>query len=131
MKSTERYIWSFILIILPLAFYACGSGNDSLSPGSSDNKDKEEEPEVIVNPVTDLKAVKTQKANELQLTWQNPSEAVSVEISYLPDGDDETNTITTNVRVNGNTKGSLLIKVPEYTMYRISGRKSQRLFHIR
>ena len=120
MRPIERYIWSFILIILPLVFYACGSGNDSLPPGNNNDKDKGEAPEVIVNPVTDLKAVETQKANELQLTWQNPSEAVSVEISYLPDGDDETNAIITNVRVNDNIKGSLLIKALEYNTYRIS-----------
>ncbi len=120
MRLTERYIWSFILIILPLAFYACGSGDDSLPPEGSNDKDKGEQPEVIVNPVTDLKAVETQKANELQLTWQNPSEAISVEISYLSDGDNETNAISTNVRVNGNITGSLLIKVPKYNTYRIS-----------
>lgn len=86
MRPTERYIWSFILIILPLAFYACGSGNDSLPPGSNSEKDKGEAPEVIVNPVTDLKAVETQKANELQLTWEKKRGTITEEPSLIKKG---------------------------------------------
>ncbi|MFA7140913.1 MAG: hypothetical protein WC126_07900 [Proteiniphilum sp.] len=47
--------------------------------------------EATVSPVTDLIAVKTGNANELQVTWIFPSEAVSVEISSLPEGGNEAN----------------------------------------
>lgn len=133
MKLTKLYL--LIFITLPLAFCACGGGDDSLSPQKDDSGDKKgETPTIVVNPVTDLKAEKTEKANELKLTWTNPKEIISVEISYLPDKDNEANATTNNVRVYGESKSSLLIKVPKYDIYQISatsidnyGRRSKKI----
>lgn len=76
-------IFSFALLI------SCGTEDDPIPDG--DNKDKEPPTEVVVAPVTDLAAGRTGNANELQVTWIFPSEAVSVEISSLPEGGNEAN----------------------------------------
>lgn len=76
-------IFSFALLI------SCGTEDNSIPDG--DNKDKEPPGEVVVAPVTDLAAGRTGNANELQVTWIFPSEAVSVEISSLPEGGNEAN----------------------------------------
>lgn len=106
------------LILFSISFFSCGDGNDSFSDEKEgDNGEQKQE---IVKPVTDLIAEITQKANELQITWKTPSSAVLVEISYWLQGSNEANAVITNVRTNGENRGSYLIKVLEYGTYQIA-----------
>lgn len=89
----------------------------ALSCESSDSSIQEEEEvkteeEQTVDPVTGLTARETDKANELNITWNNPPGIVYVEVSYLQEGDDEANTVIANVRVYDE-------RLPEYGIYRI------------
>ena len=52
-----------------------------------------------VPPVTNLVAEKTERANELKVSWTNPVGAISVEISYLLEGDKPENTVKKNIRI--------------------------------
>lgn len=112
------------LLFFPLAssvlLPSCGGGSDETIPTEEENIDKEEKPIVTVAPVTNLKAKETQKANELQLSWTNPSGIISVEIAYRPEGNEQTDETIVNVRTYNKENGSLLIKVPEYDTYTIS-----------
>lgn len=126
--------YSFLLGIWFLFFPAlsCGSSDNPLPEEKDDNgKPKEEQP---VPPVTRLAAKETDKANELDITWYNPDGIASVEISYLLEDDDEKNTITANVRIYNETRGSYLAQLPEYGTYVIGavsidnfGKRSERV----
>lgn len=102
--------------ILVVGILACGDGNVS---GMVENESDEAGTGKVVAAVTELVAMKTNKANELQITWENLSDIVSVAISYWLDDADENAAITTNVRVNG-TRGTCLLKLPQYGVYRIA-----------
>lgn len=54
-----------------------------------------------MDPITEFTAAATSKANELQLKWKNPSDAVLVEISYALEVGGGDIPLTTNVRVYG------------------------------
>lgn len=88
---------------------ACG-GDDLPLPDEKDDG-KEGGHTVSVSPVTNLRAEKTAKANELQVNWTNPTGAISVEISYLLEGGEPENAIKKNVRITTGREGSLLIIV--------------------
>ena len=64
-----------------------------------------------MDPITEFTAVATLKANELQLKWKNPSDAVLVEISYALEVGGGGTPLTTNVRVYGekNSKYTICI----------------------
>lgn len=104
-------ILSFALLI------SCGTEDDPIPDG--DNKDKEPPAEVVVSRVTDLAVIRTGNANELQVTWIFPAEAVSVEISSLLEGDSEANANRNNIRRTASDEGTFLVKVPAYGTYNI------------
>lgn len=96
--------YSFLLGLLILFFSVLSCGN----------KDEES-----VDPVRGLVAKGTDKANELELGWNNPPNTVSVEISYLREGDDKANNMIINVKVYSENKSTYLVKLPLYGTYRI------------
>lgn len=109
--------YSFLLGIWLLFFpvLSCGSSDNPIPEEKDDNgKPKEEVP---VPPVIRLTAKETDKANELDITWQNPGGIASVEVSYLLEGGDEKNAVKANVRVYNETRSSYLARLPEYGAY--------------
>lgn len=102
------------IIFFSASLISCG-GDDSVPV--EEDKDDGKEQGIIIPAVGDLEVRKTGKPNELQVTWTYPSEAFFAEISYLLDGDSETNEVRNNVRKITDDKGSFLIKVPEYGAY--------------
>lgn len=70
---------------------ACGGGDSPITDGIDDGKQDGQGPKTVP-PVTNLVAEKTERANELQVSWTNPVGAISVEISYLLEGDKPENT---------------------------------------
>lgn len=110
-----RYSFFLALLLLFFPVLSCGSSGDLPEEEEKlGNKDKE-----LVNPIIGLVAKRTDKANELELGWSNPPNTVSVEISYLQEGDDKTNNVIVNVRVYSENKSTHLIKLPEYGTYHI------------
>ena len=78
-------------------------------------------------------AEKTERANELKVSWTNPVGAISVEISYLLEGDKPENTVKKNIRITTERVGSLLIVVSEPGTYIVTavavdnyGRRSEK-----
>lgn len=61
---------------------ACGGGDSPITDEIDDGKQDGQGPKTVP-PVTNLVAEKTERANELQVSWTNPVGAISVEISYL------------------------------------------------
>lgn len=99
---------------------SCGSKNDL-------------EIDQEVKPVTNLAAEKTDKANELKVTWNNSTNIEFVEISYQKEGEEEIHTVTPNVRVYG-SNGSFLAKLTTHDTYTImavaigkSGERSEKV----
>jgi rhamnogalacturonyl hydrolase YesR len=116
MKNNNAILFfvGWILFSLPLVI-SC-AGDDPIPDDSG--KDNGGGNEVItVSPVNDLAVEETGKANELYVTWTYPSEALSVEISYLPEGEDEAGAVNNNIRRTTGDKGSFLIKVSEHGTY--------------
>lgn len=109
-------VWSILFLVL---FLSCGGSESSLSDEDQvdDEGGKKQE---SVEPISELDVKETLKANELQISWKSPSGIVLVEISYWMKSGDEANAITTNVRMNGEIRGSYLIKVLEYGTYQIA-----------
>src|SRR5690606_32597472 len=81
---------------------------------------KKEEPAAIVPPVTNLKAEKTEKANELHITWTYPDEAVSTEITYVLEGADPSDAVKKNIMKPTGDNGLLAIYVLQHGKYIIS-----------
>ncbi len=116
MHSSLLKIW---LISFSVLFLSCGSSDDPLSGKEETGDENEDKQEITVDPVTNLAAKETDKANELEIVWSNPPNTVSVEISYLQEGDNEANTVIANVRVYDENRSSYLVKLPEYGTYQI------------
>lgn len=116
MKNNKYTLFLAGWFIFSLAFVVSCADNDDPLPEDKGKDDGGKE-EFAVSQVTDLAAVKTNKPNELQVTWVYPSEATSVEVSYLLEGDDEVNTVRKNIRRSTGDKGSFLIKVSEQGTY--------------
>lgn len=95
---------------------ACGGGDSPITDGIDDGKQDGQGPKTVP-PVTNLVAEKTERANELQVSWTNPVGAISVEISYLLEGDKPENTAKKNIRIATEKVGSLLIVVSEPGTY--------------
>lgn len=99
------------------ALISC-EGDNPVPDGKDKDNDREEE--LTVSPVSDLAVEKTGKANELQVTWTNPADIVSVVISYLLEGNEEENDVSVRVRVFGESRSTYLLQLPEYGIYQIS-----------
>lgn len=126
-----RKAYFFLLSIL---LTACGGGDSSIIDEKENGNNDNQGQVITVPPVTDLVAEKTEKANELQVSWTNPSGAISVEISYLIEGDKPENAVKKNVLIATEKKGSLLVVVSEPGNYIVSavaldnyGRRSEKV----
>lgn len=86
---------------------------------SACKKDGSSREDPIISPVSNLKAEATDNPNELSVSWNNPSQAVSIDISYLLEGQSDVNAISKNVPVSGQT-GRYLIQVTDYGKYIIA-----------
>ena len=104
-------------LMLPMAFTACSDDDDKLNDPNQNPTEQPEDPnEVTVPSVTNLKAEETTKANELQVSWTTPGQAVSVEIAWWKDGTDKAEAEKQNV-LGQNT---LLVKVAEFGTWHIA-----------
>ena len=88
---------------------------DEIDDGKQDGQGQK-----IVPPVADLMAEKTERANELQVSWTNPVGAISVEITYLLEGDKFENVTKKNIRIATEKVSTLLIVVSEPGSYIIT-----------
>lgn len=113
-NNTILFLGGWILLCF-LFVVSCADNNPVPGDNGKDNGGGDEV--VTVSPVNDLVVKKTEKANELQVTWTYPSEALSVEISCLPEGEDEAGAVNNNIRRTTGDKGSFLIKVSEHGTY--------------
>lgn len=114
----------YLTVFFALAFFSflgsCESGDDS-SPSPPD-KEKGDDSEIVVNPVSDLMAAETENPNELLLSWNNPSDEklVRVEISYTLEGSDGQSPVVQQEKVSPGKKGTSLLKFSVYGKYLIS-----------
>lgn len=119
MNKTHCILLNISLILGAFFLLACGNGNDGLQDDSGQKDGDGQKNETIIDPISKFSAKETDKANELLLEWMNPSGAVTVEISYLLEGDDQASVIT-NVRVYGEKNSTYTLKLPEYGTYQIA-----------
>lgn len=96
---------------------ACGGGESPIVDERENGKNDNQGQETTVPSVTELTVEKTDKANELQVSWLNPTGVISVEISYLLEGDEEKNAVKKNMRISTEKKSSLLIVVSKPGTY--------------
>lgn len=128
---TRWFIFSSIFCI------SCGDNepiSDKEDTGNDDNQGGT--PVVVVNPVTNLKAEETEKANELQVTWTNPKdkELIRVELIYRLQNEETDNEESfQQVKATPGKQGSFLLKLPVYGTYELSavaidnyGRRSEK-----
>ncbi|ANU59118.1 1,4-beta-xylanase [Bacteroides caecimuris] len=73
-----------------------------------------------MDPITEFTAAATSKANELQLKWKNPSDAVLVEISYALEVGGGGIPLITNVRVYGEKNSKYTLQLLEFGTYQIA-----------
>ena len=94
-----------------LFFAACSSdsSDDGAVPGGGDGP-KTETP---MEPVFELTAKETKKANKLQLVWKNSTGALVIEISYVLEEENKTPT-TANVRIQGEKNSNHTFKLLKY-----------------
>lgn len=118
MRSIQYCLFLITCLILSLTLTSSCGHNDPAVPDEEQAGNQENEK---VDQVTNFIAEETDRANELKIAWSNPSNIVSVAISYIRAGDvDEKNTITVNVNVLGEKTGSYLLKLPVYATYQIT-----------
>lgn len=96
---------------------ACGGGESPIVDERENGKNDNQGQETTVPSVTELTVEKTDKANELQVSWLNPTGVISVEISYLLEGDEEKNAVKKNMRISTEKTSSLLIVVSKPGTY--------------
>lgn len=117
MKNIQfKLLLRVCFFLFPALLGACGSDSPIIDEKENGNNDNREQ-NTTVPSVTELTVEKTEKANELQVNWVNPTEAISVEISHLQEGDEEENAVKKSVRISTEKKGSLLIVVPKPGTY--------------
>lgn len=104
------------LFLLFIFLGACGGGDSPITDEKGDNNSDKGQA-TSVPSVTNLVVEKTEKANELQVNWTNPTGAISVEISYLLQGDKEEHAVKKNVRITTEREGSLLLVLSEPGIY--------------
>jgi hypothetical protein len=115
MKNSNTILFFFGWILFSFLFVV-SCGDDPITDNSGKDSGSGDE-EIAISPVNDLIVEETGKANELNVMWTYPSEALYVEISYLPEGEDEAGAVNNNIRRTTGDKGSFLIKVSEHGTY--------------
>lgn len=120
-------------VVGAMCMVACGSGDEKLLDEGKDSEDGNGQ-QSVMEPISEFTAVTTSKANELQLKWKNPSDAVLVEISYALEVGGGDVPLTTNVRVYGEKNSKYTLQLPEYGTYQIGavavdnyGRRSEKV----
>ncbi len=117
MRSIQYHLFLINCLILSLTLTSSCGRNDPAVPDEEQVGNQENEK---VDQVTNFIAEKTYHANELRIAWTNPSNIVSVVISYIREGDDEKNAVTVNVNVYGQKESTYLLQVPVYATYQIT-----------
>lgn len=91
---------------------ACSDENNEVTPPENDDVTVEET--VQVQAVSNLKAEQTLHANELLVSWTNPSGAAWARLSWWPEDGDASSAQSTSVQVSGGARSSHTITVSEY-----------------
>lgn len=109
-----------IFLNITLFFPSCKGSESSFI-------DKEDTiPVVNIKPIMDLQAVKTQYANELQVSWTNPDDEnlYKIELSYDIQSTEaharSSSASKQEIKVSRGTQCNILLKLPTYGRYRIS-----------
>lgn len=95
----------------------CRDSNNALSDTNVENEHGQKN--IVVEPISEFVAEKTNKANELLLKWKNPSDIAVVEILYSLEGEKEPAEVI-NVRVYGERNTTYTLKLLEYGTYQVS-----------
>ena len=115
----KRILFNILFIIGMTCLVSCNDDNEkALDEGK--NTESGDVQEDSMDPITEFTAVATLKANELQLKWKNPSDAVLVEISYALEVGGGGTPLTTNVRVYGEKNSKYTLQLPEFGTYQIA-----------
>ena len=134
MKNIRFKLLSSVCFLLLLVLWgACGGGESFVTDEKEDSK-QDGQGQKIVSPVINLVVEKTERANELQVSWTSPVGAISVEISCWMEGKDPVNAVKKNIRIATEKVSTLLIVVSEPGNYIITavavdnyGRRSDEL----
>jgi len=94
-----------------ILFFSCGN-NESPSDNANENPE-----EMLPDPVSYFIAKSTKKANEIELSWGNPSNISSVEITYRMQGESENNSTKVNLSIFNELRSTYLLLLPEYGTY--------------
>lgn len=120
--------YTLLLLISIFLYIGCGKTNDGEISTSEGNDNTSQ---IMIAPVTNLKAVITQNPNELYLTWKNPSTVnnmAGVEIYYKAENSGDEKKVSTIQKGEG-----YVLRLTSAEQYSISvvvvdnyGRKSER-----
>ena len=103
---------------LSFILYACNE-DDNAIPEKEEQTDNDTEESITVNAVTNLKASPTEKANELLISWNNAANVTTVELSWWPENEKESEASTINVSIFTGIKKERRITVSKYCTYNI------------
>ena len=113
MRQIRRTLpLQIVVCFLLFLFFACGKEEEVVTVVEPPQK-----PVVTVDPVSNLKAQATLKANELLVTWDNPEEASMIHLSWWLENQDESEAETTTMHVSGGQQSEKTIEVKEYGSY--------------
>lgn len=112
----------FLNILFIIGMTCLVSCNDDNKKALDEGKNAESGniQEGSMDPITEFTAAATSKANELQLKWRNPSDAVLVEISYALEVGGGGIPLITNVRVYGEKNSKYTLQLLEFGTYQIA-----------
>lgn len=119
MVYTKNIFSCFLYVVFfAVIFISCSDDNGTLPTEGGEVVNS------IAEPVAGLKAEKTQYANELSVSWQNPNNEslVKVELSYKK-RENATKSVsapTQQISVEKGTKSTIVLTVPSYGVYDIS-----------
>ena len=107
----SKTVFKFNLISFIILFFSCANNDNPTDNGEIDD-DKP-----IPNKVSFFLAKGTKKANEIELSWGNPSNINLVEISYRLEDESENNSKKINVSIFNESKSTYLLMLPEFGTY--------------
>lgn len=115
----KEILLNILFIIGMTCLVSCNDDNKkALDEGK--NTESGNGQEGSMDPITEFTAAATSKANELQLKWKNPSDAVLVEISYALEVGGGGIPLITNVRVYGEKNSKYTLQLLEFGTYQIA-----------
>lgn len=119
MRQTRNNFEYYLLTFLLFFFYSCEKETNNYSNQGEDNGTEDITPTVIPS-VINLTAEATTKANELKISWENPSGITAVALSYWIQESDESSANSVTTRVYNQRKSTQNIIVPQYGTYHVS-----------